>query len=99
MGLNNVFPLKMAFPEECVGPICGAFLRRSTWLLSASEPDIPKIQYSVLTLKLLAEKNKYALHHMALDPTGQNSLFLKAAFGFMLNGKCLNLFLFSCDLL
>ncbi len=78
----------MAFPSECVGPVCGAFLRRSSKFLSAPDPIIPKIHYSVLTIKLLAEKNKYALHHMAKDVVGQSTVFLKAAFRFMLNGKC-----------
>ena len=48
---------------------------------------ILKIHYSVLTLKLLVEKDEHALHHIALGVAKQEEIFLKAAFEFMLSGK------------
>ena len=76
-----------AFPPDCVGAICDVFLRRSAKLLSSPESAILKIHYSVLTLKLLVEKDEHALHHIALGVAKQEEIFLKAAFEFMLSGK------------
>lgn len=77
----------MAFPKDVVGLVCDAFLQRSEKLLAAPKPAFSKIRYGVLTLQLLVEKNEDAVHHISLAVAEQRSMFLKAAFKFMLNSK------------
>ena len=77
----------MAFPLECVEPLCDAFLKRTEGLLVDKVPAFPKIHYGVLTLKLLAEKNEAALHHLTLAVARQHNKFLVSAFDFLLRGK------------
>lgn len=75
----------MAFPLDCVAPLCDSFLQRAEKLLLSGDSAIfPKIRYAILTLKLLVEKNEHALHHLTLDMTQSRSVFLASAFQYML---------------
>lgn len=81
----------MAFPPDCIGPLCDTFLQRTKKLLKALETDprlLPATRYGVLTLKLLVEKNVDALLHISTAIVQQQDSFLNAAFKFMLCGKC-----------
>ena len=77
----------MALPPEYAGPVCDAFLQWAEKLLSAPEPNISNLQFCVLTLKLLAEKNEHALLHVTSVLFEQQNCFMRAAFKFMLCGK------------
>ena len=81
---------EMALPPEYAGPVCDAFLQWAEKLLSAPEPglcNISNLQFCVLTLKLLAEKNEHALLHVTSVLFEQQNCFMRAAFKFMLCGK------------
>ena len=79
----------MAFPLDCVAPLCNSFLQRAEKLLVSGDSAInfPKIRYAILTLKLLVEKNEHALNHLTMDITQSRSGFLAAAFQYMLRGR------------
>lgn len=72
-------------------PLCDAFLNRTVELLADKESALPKIHYGLLTLKLLAEKNDAALHHLTLAVTRRSSKFLVTAFEVLLRGKVCNI--------
>lgn len=88
----------MAFPSECVGPVCDSFLDRTSKLITvlrccdmADKTCVAKLKYSVLTLQLLVEKNSDALSYISLLTPNSNSLFLSDVFKFILQGTMLKL--------